>query len=514
MDDRKLTDSFVAILIVTLLSVIAYLRIAPGVGFDDANITMNYALNIANGDGYVYFVGGERVEGSTSALWTAINVILAFTGQLEFGLAAIGFLIACATIYSCIRGARWLTGDFGWLPVLFCGMAVLAFPELIVWQVWSYMDISLWCLLLLWLALAVTGPVAGHAVTGPKAFQICILAALVVLTRPEGIGFVLVAAFTALVLGAEQRRSTWRISLLLVFFGALAFAGVTLARLWYFDAPFPNTFYAKVSTSYAEQIKAGAGYVRQYLEESRYAVLIALAIGGLVVAGRNRIELRSFAILAGALFAGGTACYVLLGGDHFGSFRFMQFATPLLLVAAGSGLVVAFRQSDDLRVALPVAIAGLGLLVAHSHADFQRFGGRIEGELRRAEIGRAAGEALNDLPAGTSVSVSAAGGISMTFDGPIYDLLGLNWREMAMSDRDAFRSKNHSGFSADVFFDAPIDVIVSFRECPNGSDPVYEWKDHYGDLMLRDAFQAEYAPICWRGYPLFVRKPLLAGLPN
>src|SRR5919108_54282 len=44
----------------------------PLIGIDDANIYFVYAKNLANGHGFVYNVGGERVEGFTSLLWTLI----------------------------------------------------------------------------------------------------------------------------------------------------------------------------------------------------------------------------------------------------------------------------------------------------------------------------------------------------------------------------------------------------------------------------------------------------------
>ena len=44
----------------------------PRTGIDDANIFFVYAQNAANGHGFVYNVGGERVEGFSSLLWTLI----------------------------------------------------------------------------------------------------------------------------------------------------------------------------------------------------------------------------------------------------------------------------------------------------------------------------------------------------------------------------------------------------------------------------------------------------------
>ena len=44
----------------------------PLVGYDDANIFFVYARNLVEGHGFVYNVGGERVEGFTSLLWVLI----------------------------------------------------------------------------------------------------------------------------------------------------------------------------------------------------------------------------------------------------------------------------------------------------------------------------------------------------------------------------------------------------------------------------------------------------------
>ena len=77
-----------------------FLVLEPKIGFDDANITLNYAENIAAGHGYVYNIGGERVEGSTSPLWTAINTGAYFLPvPPEITLAVLGVLIAWTTVW-------------------------------------------------------------------------------------------------------------------------------------------------------------------------------------------------------------------------------------------------------------------------------------------------------------------------------------------------------------------------------------------------------------------------------
>ena len=53
-------------------------------GIDDANIFFTYARNVARGEGAVYNIGGERVEGFSSPLFTLLcTCILLVTQQVE-----------------------------------------------------------------------------------------------------------------------------------------------------------------------------------------------------------------------------------------------------------------------------------------------------------------------------------------------------------------------------------------------------------------------------------------------
>ncbi len=72
---QRLSEPWPLALAVTLVgTAVAYVG-RPTDGIDDAEITHVFAHNIAAGFGYVYNPGGERVEGSTSLLWTLLNVI-------------------------------------------------------------------------------------------------------------------------------------------------------------------------------------------------------------------------------------------------------------------------------------------------------------------------------------------------------------------------------------------------------------------------------------------------------
>ncbi len=66
----------IVVVLTVLLSYTAMkvMGIAP-VGVDDANILFVYSKHLAAGEGLVYNIGGERVEGFSSMLWMLITTI-------------------------------------------------------------------------------------------------------------------------------------------------------------------------------------------------------------------------------------------------------------------------------------------------------------------------------------------------------------------------------------------------------------------------------------------------------
>ena len=85
---------------------------------DDAYITYRYAMNFANGDGFVFNVGEKPVEGYTNFLWTLI-IGLGMRAGVEpegfapgLGLAATGGVALLTALLARARGAR------GWLAAL------------------------------------------------------------------------------------------------------------------------------------------------------------------------------------------------------------------------------------------------------------------------------------------------------------------------------------------------------------------------------------------------------------
>lgn len=511
------------ILTVSLLGAgISYLVLDPRMGIDDANITMSYARNLANGHGYVYNVGEERVEGSTSLAWTLIcTAVFLMSNNPEGVIAFLCLALTAATIaLSASIAARlvppWTTRAYWIAPSLF-----LCFPAFFGWMIWSLMDITLWvfvitsCMYLLARLLDVGGVANSNRIVG---WAFVAMVAIAPVVRPEGI---VVSAGICLIL-ILCRLSTGRsIGTLPVVAAAASFgmfAVITAGRVAYFGVAFPNTFYAKTSEDILGQSMVGLDYAHSYFANSgnmALAVLFVLASAEVVSRGSQIGTARVISVAA--VILGGLAVYVVLGGDHFGSHRFFLYVLPLavpIIAASASRMLFTMANSSQVeqipraRLAMSSAASVVFLLLlATQLASFMSQGGGFEHEFRLAERQRDIGQRLNVLPGSPSVGVIAAGGIRMTFEGHIYDVLGLNWLEMAHAPEvgKLERPKNHGGFDASVFLSTKPDVFIpSLSACVEGRFQPDEFiEDVTGGVISSAAFRSAYKLVCVDGLRFF-----------
>ena len=131
-------------------SVFTYIIHKPKVGMDDANITLNYAENISKGFGYVYYVDGEKVEGSTSLIWTFINVIFfKISESPEVLINIFTFLLTILIVYLVLFFSSNLSIKLNLNIKITKVIVVFLFifnPIFFTWTVWSLMDITIWIL--------------------------------------------------------------------------------------------------------------------------------------------------------------------------------------------------------------------------------------------------------------------------------------------------------------------------------------------------------------------------------
>lgn len=504
---RRVANFSAALLFCLSATLFALHRLGyPLIGVDDANIYFVYARNLANGYGFVYNIGGERVEGFTSLLWTIICALaFRFTAFPEITLLIINILLVSLGIAyvldylqqtSAAKGSSWRIGLF-WSAVFL--VIVFSSPRYIVWNTITLMENALWSTLLLLTTLFV---IKDHPSSSTIHAGFLSLSILMLLTRPES--FLWVAVF----LGVLFIRFTYT--------GGIAYAlkrlapsiaGIlltvillTIFRIQYFGYPLPNTYYAKVSPSLAYNLQEGLLYlIRYFISDpiasiSVLAVLLACIYSLLWPAlGRGEFYLPFIA-------ATGLLVPVLIGGDHFGSFRFYQGVYPItilcliyfvrVLLGKAAGIWMVPGKLSGLRtyVFTGLAIVLLFGFGAEETNAWSSFPTEIQGEFDIARSDRIKGDFIqglfSPLPRLPSVGVIAAGGIKYAYAGEIADLVGLNNTVMAHNHGDRIGYKGHAAFEMETFFKLKPEVVLPFTVDGN-------WQ--YDEQKLRERWENRLA---------------------
>lgn len=459
------------------------------VGVDDANIYFRYAKNLASGAGLVWNPGGERVEGFTSGPWLAVCA-LAFklAARPEKALLAMAVAVVAAGVTAWAARAElvldpklpdvdrvrslglWTLASLAWLA---------ASPGFFLWTTASLLDTGLWTALL----LAATFAVLHLGRSDARPWLAAALIAAVGVARPEGAA--LAPALLACLYVVARRRGRRALAVVVrpAAAAAAALGALFAFRRAYFGWPFPNTYYAKVSSDVGDNLRTGAAYVGAFVSAypiAGLALLAALAGAAAwlasVASPRLAERLAPHAAwvdllgVSSTLLLAGTAIVVWVGGDHFGSWRFMQpywpFVFDVLLAAAALGARVV-----PIPKRLGAVLGGLVAIAAGSYAlgpvrwfALPETTGAAK-EFIIAEQGRFVGEVLTRVFAGEerpSLGVITAGALPLAYAGKSRDLLALNDVAMAHAKRDHHGPKNHAAFDVATFFRDPPDLLVLY----------------------------------------------------
>jgi len=536
---RHFAVIFVVLLIITAADFV-YLG-APRVGIDDANIFLNYARHIANGDGFVFNTGGERVEGSSSMLWVLIeSLFFLVSPKPELLIMTVLFLFTVLTVALMYEEVRHdvmaLNESFGrtYFPWVFGAFVVSLAPNFLAWSVLSLMENGFWTLVLLSNVLLILRLYrVGVLARGQK---VCLLlaGAALMLTRPEGFVW---GPLLAIALGLAEWRSLRRLRFALLYFAVLAGTATSLVllRLDYFGYPLPNTYYAKVSTDAVDNLKAGGRYALKFLTvfhpvvSLAFAVLLIATLRACVQFGVTARLHEAFPernpvvrIVVVFLVIGiGISLPLVSGGDHFGGYRFYQNILMLFCWSIPATLWLVQRRPSACRIEralslptalfLSVALISVGTLLTIARPDHTEF----VNEFRIASSNRRAADEMNRFwpEPRPSIGVLAAGGFGYVYQGETVDLMGLNNTLMGHSKGARVGIKNHAAFDKDVFYKLMPDVIVPrFVSGKTEATGLYFAKLNKGDFenialksILNDPqFQRVYHPV------LFVR----SGFPS
>ena len=450
-------ETFMFVSLIGFSWLLSFFTHTPSVGFDDANITQAYAQNIANGHGYVYNIGGERVEGSTSLLWTAINILAFITPYPIVLLHVLSVLITSGVVLYSTRIAQELSDSNN---IFYVNLTLFSFfPFFFGWGLFSLMDITLFILLIVYSIFTVIGN------TKKKLSWVLVLTAfLLPLARPEGI-LVVLGIFIIWKLFYEDFERKILTGWSIVISGALSLAVATFCRLTYFGYPFPNTFYAKTSDDVIGQLIQGVQYLgKTAVIPQNFALLMMITLSITFFSNIKSAKIHKYIYAVSLLTLGAIVTYIYLGGDHFNGGRFYQFMIPLFLPIVSAYITRLIEPSlvGKINVMGWILATIVFAVFIVSSAAYYEFGGKFRHEFRIAEGGRKTASLVNDLLGNKySVGVITAGGFRMGYDGIVYDVLGLNWTEMAHSTRstDTTVLKNHGGFSEEVFFKALPEIF-------------------------------------------------------
>jgi hypothetical protein len=493
----------------------------PYFGIDDSIIFQVYGSNLAHGYGWVYHAGAEHVEGTTSFLYTLLWGLSFLTPWPQLVMHLINLVCALAAFWTALRILQPLLGDVRYPRQIDVYLIVYLLwialnPGALTWTTVALMDMSLWAFLVV-AAVYVTCRFARDQDGAYYSKGMSLIGGIMVLTRPESLllvpAMILLAAGISLASGSTARQALRIAAVPLTVFASLA-VFLTLFRYFYFGYPFPNTYYAKVSPDRVYNIYIGLKYLSRFL---RYCPLL---LPLLAVAGFAALRAASQWIRGGkqstdhlVLLAAVLPVFVILfipilnGGDHFAQGRFF---TPVVLLVPlpclrllPSG--IDWPTSRGAQKAVMLLWVGLIVLTGRERLIAPRQQEEdLKGEFEIAEAGLQTGEILNRIFPGEAkptVGVIAAGGIALTYDGYVIDVLGLNNTLVAHSGGGRYGVKNHASFSTQAFYRLSPDVFCVFQVTPESLAASKLWDESPGfddgthHIRTEAAFRSSYEKV-------------------
>jgi hypothetical protein len=411
---------------------------------DDAMISMRYARHLVQGEGLVWNVGDQPVEGFTNPGWTFYMALMHLLSlpvskvSLTLMLSAAAILIA--NTYVVYRICKALLPDARYAPALAAAVTAFYFP-LVFWSLRG-MEVGLLTLLI---NLAVLLSISGGKYSSPL-LAVLFTAALIV--RMDAILSIGVISLYLVFKNRTQPRA----------FGIplLALLLAPLAILWfqraYFGDFIPLTYYQKVTGFIvSDRIKNGLLVFNEHAGRDTFMLFLLFLAGAALY---KNLRSRETHLLTG-LFLIQCAYSIWVGGDYAevetdAANRFITQGMPALIILFSlvmdrvlNDVLIAQRpaigQSPRAQFSVSIVLALITLAVisgkpwinwAVDNAPL------LKGDIRRVKIGLL-------IAAGTSpeatIAVHAAGQIPYYSERRTIDLLGLN-------DPAIARGPAHSSF--------------------------------------------------------------------
>lgn len=527
----------ITVFITVILSVFlyGYFYDFPVIGIDDANIYMVYMRNAANGDGFVYNIGGERVEGFTSLLWCLIGALCykVNPNYIEYSLLCINTLLVSHAImqlsvfFAKINNHKFISP----IAILFLGLLVVI-PGFYEWTVLSLLETGLWTWVIINLVINLSDNFLNKSSKKNDLF-LNILFIIALLTRPESL---LVIPFCIMIrfLQLKQHENYLITVKNIIPFIVVFLLSSTLLIVWrihYFGFPFPNTYYAKVSNNLLANMTDGLHYLNLFFGFTSpfgMIVFILICLYSLYFIFNKPKELAASTQIQ--LFLSGFCLLFFLiplytGGDHFGLSRIYQPIIPILYIF--------FLNQKAWEVFFPKIMPVINKYLFNRYIgvifmliilyfspnkklhQLNKESAPLYYEFWFAQKGREQGNELNqfwnknEYP---SVGVITAGGIAYTYSGKIVDLMGLNLVKMAHAVKEKSGPKNHAAFDKATFYEITPDIFWYHSNLLSSKDTLNfildeNKENHTQDFMFRACKGIVYDSIFKEKYkPVFIAK--------
>lgn len=424
---------------------------------DDAYITFRYSDNLAAGNGPVWNVGEDPVEGFTNFLWMVWHAPFALLG-LDLPLVAklTSFVAGAAALVMLVR---YCHQRYGLVSALVAGGALVVFVPT-YFHVTSGLETIAFAALLLRVVIVGLRAINGQPV---RTWEPALLLVLAGMLRPEGV-LAALPAFAAWLWTVRRDRRAWVWTAGAAVVGAAYFGW----RWSYYGHLFPNTFYVKFGN-----VDAGAIWL-----ENTVPVLLPLLL--CTVALLIRRDTRWSGVVLCATVGATYLTYMVSGPTMDYLYRFAYHAFPVLCLAAG--LLVGPVRRWWLASGIGAVAVGWVAVTGVQAPDLALIA-NYGPDLARAHVPIGQGLARADVPADLrTLAVGDAGAIPYYSGWTTVDFIGLNDEPVA-----------HGADVTDRVLDAHPTVIIVSSLNPNipadayGMDVrrVTDGYEHVGTVQMR-----------------------------
>lgn len=411
---------------------------------DDAFISFVYADRLARGLGPTWS-DGARIEGYTNFLW-----MLMVAGGIRCGLDPI--LWSWAMGLALFAGSLALTWHLA--SRVAGNTATAALATLILGANYTFLayatgglETQLQAFLILAVACCVL-QMTNSVHPLRWAVMASLSGAACMMTRLDSALPMLVlfgAAAASLRANPRAIAACLRLLVALSLPGVLAVGAWLLWKLAYYGSVLPNTFNAKIVGA-KPPLAFGLGYVSSFLSAYWLWPLLLLPLLACWPAARRRLGLLWLAVVTVFIWL----TYIVWVGGDFMEFRFMVPVLPLVAILTAS-LILAASARPVVRALLLALLVGASIHHAlrfrHNHIgvdDIRTLNHFITWDyISYRDIGASLREHLSEDDPSLLVATTSVGAIGYYSRLPVFDMFGLNDRDVALNGRRIGRRPGH-----------------------------------------------------------------------